>query len=183
MFDKKSQAQALIIADEGPGNVEDTDLHGVHWDHHKYIVEVRPAGEAPFRVETKAKVPIFHHPSPGDVVTVTYDPKNHQAEIQIEGDERYDPKIIREREKAAKAAQHDALLSGAPAPAGQGVVHYVDSGVVHHLNEEPRWTVPAKCPECGARVNQSAAQASSDPRCEYCEQPLPRVHVRTHDLP
>jgi len=28
MFDKKAQTQALIIADEGAGNVEDTDIHG-----------------------------------------------------------------------------------------------------------------------------------------------------------
>ncbi len=29
MFDKKAQAEALILDDEGPGNVVDTDLHGV----------------------------------------------------------------------------------------------------------------------------------------------------------
>jgi hydrogenase maturation factor HypF (carbamoyltransferase family) len=34
-------------------------------------------------------------PQPGDMVTVSYDPKNHKAEIQIEGDPRYDPKIRR----------------------------------------------------------------------------------------
>jgi hypothetical protein len=33
MFDKKAQAEALILADEGVGNVTDTDIHGVHWDH------------------------------------------------------------------------------------------------------------------------------------------------------
>jgi hypothetical protein len=60
MFDKKAQAEALILDDEGPGNVSSTDMHGVHWDHHKYIVAVRPAGQAPFRMETKAKVPISH---------------------------------------------------------------------------------------------------------------------------
>jgi hypothetical protein len=43
--------------------------------------------------------------------------------------------------------------------------------------------VPANCPECGARVDQSAAEASQDLRCEYCEQPLPRIRVRAHDLP
>ncbi|HET9967980.1 MAG TPA: hypothetical protein VFQ68_07055 [Streptosporangiaceae bacterium] len=44
MFDKKFQAEALILDDEGSGHVVDTDLHGVDWDHHKYIVEVRPDG-------------------------------------------------------------------------------------------------------------------------------------------
>ena len=183
MFDKKEPAEALIVADEGPGNVEDTDIHGVHWDHHKYIVEVRPAGQAPFRAETKAKVPIRSKPQPGDLVKVTYDPKDHKVEIQLEGDSRYDPKLVREREKQQAAARRDALLSGAAAPAAQGVVHYENTGVVHHLGEERRWTLPAKCPECGARVDQSAAELSDDPRCEYCEQPLPRLHVRAHDLP
>jgi hypothetical protein len=47
MFDKKLQGEALILDDEGAGNVTDTDFHGVDWDHHKYIVEVRPAGGEP----------------------------------------------------------------------------------------------------------------------------------------
>ena len=65
MFDKKEPAEAQILADEGGGHVIDTDMHGVDWDHHKYILEVRPAGEAAFRVETKAKVAIFHAPQSG----------------------------------------------------------------------------------------------------------------------
>jgi hypothetical protein len=130
-------------------------------------------------------VPIFSHPTRGDVVTVNYEPKNQKTEIQIEGDERYDPKILREKRKEDKAARAQALLSGAPGSGlpGTGTVHYRDSGAVRHLDDEPRWTVPAKCPECGARVDQSAAAMSGDPRCEYCEKPLPRVPVRTHDPP
>jgi len=57
MFDKKVRAEALILDDEGSGHVVDTDLHGVDWDHHQYIVEVRPEGGEPFRIETKVKVP------------------------------------------------------------------------------------------------------------------------------
>jgi len=75
MFDQKVPAEALILDDEGAGHVVDTDFHGVDWDHHKYIVEVRPDGGEPFRVETKVKVAIFHKPQPGDVVKVSYDPK------------------------------------------------------------------------------------------------------------
>jgi hypothetical protein len=169
MFDKKVQAEALILDDEGSGSVVDTDLHGVDWDHHKYIVEVRPAGEAPFRVETKAKVPIFGHPRPGDVVKVLYDPKSRKTEIQIEGDPRYDPKIIRANKKQERAARAEALLGGAPVPSGAaGVVHFVNV-----VDDEPRWRVPATCPECGARVDQPAASAAEHPRCQYCAQPLP----------
>lgn len=120
MFDKKAQAEALILADEGPGGSEDTDIHGVHWDHHKYIVEVRPPGQAAFRVETKAKVPIRSAPQPGDIVKVTYDPKNQKTEIQIAGDPRYDPKLVEAARKQQRDARNSALLSGAPAPAGPG---------------------------------------------------------------
>lgn len=138
MFDKKAQAEALILDDEGSGNVVDTDFHGVRWDHHKYIIEVRPTGEQPFRVETKAKVPISHHPEPGDVVKVSYDPKNHKAEIQIEGDPRYDPKLIRAKTQQDRTVRAEALLSGAPVPNSSGIVHFagdddhrVDGGASH----------------------------------------------------
>ena len=170
MFDKKAQAEAVILADEGPGNVMDADVHGVDWDHHKYIVEVRPPGEDSFRVETKAKVPIFSQPQPGNVVKVSYDPKNHKTEIQIEGDPRYDPKLIRARKKQQRAAQAEALLSGAPVPSAVGVVHHVGDEVD---DDEPRWTVPATCPECGARVDQSTQSMAEHPTCQYCAKPLP----------
>jgi len=169
MFDKKAQAEALILADEGSGNVVDTDLHGVDWDHHKYILEVRPAGEDSFRVETKAKVPIFSQPQPGDVVKVAYDPKNHKTEIQIEGDPRYDPKLIRANKKQQHAASAEALLSGKPLPSALGVVHHVNDEV----DDEPRWKVPANCPECGARVDQSTESMAEHPTCQYCAKPLP----------
>jgi len=63
MFDKKAQAEALILDDEGSGHVVDTDIHGVNWDHHKYIVEVRPPGGEPFRVETKSTASKADHPT------------------------------------------------------------------------------------------------------------------------
>ena len=82
MFDKKVPTEAQILADEGSGNVVDTDMHGVDWDHHKYILEVRPPGETPVRVETKAKVPIFHAPQPGDILATCPRPRatTHEPE-------------------------------------------------------------------------------------------------------
>lgn len=52
-------------------------------------------------------------------------------------------------------------------------------GGVTHLepHHEPQWTVPALCPECGARVDQFTSAKAADPRCEYCHSPLPRVRV------
>lgn len=169
MFDKKVQAQALILEDEGPCGSEDTDIHGVHWDHHKYIVEVRPEGEEAFRVETKAKVPIRSAPHCGDVVTVTYEPKNHKTEVQIAGDPRYDPKLVSAAKKQQDAARRQALLSGAKVPGTRPAV----GDDADDVDDEPRWTVPALCPECGARVDQSRASIAEHPRCEYCAQPLP----------
>ncbi len=112
MFDKKTQAEALILADDGPAGSTDTDIHGVHWDHHKYIVEVRPTGQDPFRVETKTKVATGSSPGTGDLVKVGYDPKSHKTEIQIEGEPRYDPKLVREAKKQQRAARTQALLAG-----------------------------------------------------------------------
>ena len=125
MFDKKAQADAVILADEGPCGSEDTDIHGVHWDHRRFVVEVRPADGAPFRVETKAKIPIRSSPRTGDVVRVSYDAKSHKAEIIIDGDPRYDPKIIREKTMEQRKAMVDALLAGQPAP-GHGPYQNVD---------------------------------------------------------
>lgn len=170
MFDQKTQAEAMVLEDLGSGNTVTRDMHGVDWDHHKYILEVRPAGEDPFRIETKAKVPIFSAPQPGDLVKVTYEHKSHKTEIQVEGDPRYDPKIIRENKKQQKAAREQALLSGAPVPARTGVVHHVGRELAE---DEPRWVVPAICPECGARVDQSAASTAEHPKCEYCARLLP----------
>jgi hypothetical protein len=117
MFNRKVLTEAQVLMDEGPGNVMDTDLHGVHWDHHTYILEVHPPGEAPVRVETKAKVPVRSAPQPGDKVKVSYDPQHHKAEIQLDGDPRYDPKLIRARQQQSRDAEAQALLNGAPAAA------------------------------------------------------------------
>ena len=39
--------------------------------------------------------------------------------------------------------------------------------------EVKRWTLPDHCPNCGAPVNQAMQSFQSDPRCPFCEQPLP----------
>jgi hypothetical protein len=122
MFDKKVLAEAQVLADEGSGNVVERDTHGVPWDHRKYILEVRPAGQAAFRVEVKAKVPSLHAPKAGDMVKVGYDPKNHTTEIQLKGDPRYDPQLRRANAKQQRAAEAQALLNGAPAAPVSGAV-------------------------------------------------------------
>jgi hypothetical protein len=43
------QAEAVILDDLGSGNTVSRDMRRVDQDHQKYILEVRPAGEDPFR--------------------------------------------------------------------------------------------------------------------------------------
>jgi hypothetical protein len=50
------------------------------------------------------------------VVKVSYDPKSHKTGIHIEGDPRYDPKLIRATSKQRRTAHREALLNGAPVP-------------------------------------------------------------------
>jgi hypothetical protein len=37
----------------------------------------------------------------------------------------------------------------------------------------PPWSVPARCPNCGAPVDQATASRAADPHCEFCGQPVP----------
>jgi hypothetical protein len=62
MFDAKERAEAVVLAVEPPGAFSETDMHGTEWEHRKYILEVRPAGQPSFRVEAKAKVAVFPVP-------------------------------------------------------------------------------------------------------------------------
>lgn len=42
----------------------------------------------------------------------------------------------------------------------------------------PPWVVPARCPDCGAPVDQATASRDPDPKCEFCRQPLPVSPLR-----
>jgi hypothetical protein len=158
---KMVSADAKVLSDEGGGSMVNTDLHGDNWDHHKYIVEVRPEGEAPFRAEARGKVCIAFSPSPGDVLRVRYDPKSHKTDLDLDGDDRYNPKAVRAKWKAKEAAQRQALLDGDPAP----------SAIVDDLDDE--WEAPEKCPGCGAPVDDMNAEVEDHHRCPFCQQPLP----------
>jgi hypothetical protein len=42
----------------------------------------------------------------------------------------------------------------------------------------PPWAVPARCPNCGAPVDQALASQDRDPHCQFCEQPVPVMPLR-----
>jgi hypothetical protein len=172
MFEKAEHAEALVLEAE-PTAIPEYDMQGMEHEHRKYILEVRPAGQQPFRVETKARVAIIAHPVQGETVTVRYDPRTHKTELHIEGDPRYDLNLIRESRKQHEKARREALLSGAPDLEEERWAQHV--GRAH---DKPQWTVPAACPQCGARVDQAAASAAEHPKCQYCENPLPHERVR-----
>ena len=196
MFEAKERAEAVVLAIEPLGGCYETDIHGIEWQHRKYILEVRPAGQRPFRVEAKAKVGTWTCPGTGDAVTVSFDPKNHKTEIQIDGDPRWDPRLVRQARKEREAAHNRALLNGGTYdPADLAVTHDIaDQALSHNAEQlaelrrarqhprvappEPQWTVPELCPECGARVDQFTGSKAENPRCEYCHSPLPRVRVQ-----
>lgn len=37
----------------------------------------------------------------------------------------------------------------------------------------PRWRVPEQCAHCGARVEQAVQSRADQPRCTFCNEPLP----------
>jgi hypothetical protein len=109
---KKATAKAKIIADEGYVMVDRNQRRTLQ--HHTYIIEVHPDGGEPFRTEVKAWVPWPGQPRAGHVLNVSYDPESRQAELQIEGDPRYDWKLREAQAQADAARQREQLLNEPP---------------------------------------------------------------------
>jgi hypothetical protein len=203
VFEKKLAATALVLADEGDlhPSLNDVDRHGTSWEKHKYVLEVRPEGGTPFRVETKCRVPTMSSPDPGDLVNVLYAPKDHSTEMVIEGDARYDPKVRRakrEEERRQQVASAQALLHGAnPDDLGKNAALTGDPDLdelveleARQQSRDPRelWEMATngqhetrkarraaltECPECRALVDQSAPSTAMPPVCPRCGKPLP----------
>jgi hypothetical protein len=109
---KKAAAKAKIIADEGYGMVNKSGRRTLQ--HQTYIVEVHPDGEEPFRTEVKAWVAWPGQPAVDDVVNVTYDPKSHKAELELEGDPRFDWKLQEAQAEKQATQQREQLLREPP---------------------------------------------------------------------
>ena len=113
MFGEKVPAKATIVADEGYKYADNSAKHALQ--HEKYIVEVHPDGEEPFRTEVKGWVSWTDMPKVGDEITVLHHPGSHNVELHLEGDPRFDWKL-----KDAEKAKHDAArreeLLNAPIP-------------------------------------------------------------------
>jgi hypothetical protein len=73
----------------------------------KYVIEVQPDGEPPFRTEATAKTYGIQWPTTGSV-NVEYNTKSHKARIITEGDRHFVPKPA----PNAKAEQRRRALDG-----------------------------------------------------------------------
>jgi hypothetical protein len=107
---KKVAAQAKILADEGSGWAMKSA--SVALQRQKYIIEVYPPGEPPFRVETKVWVSWLDAPGVGMMVNVLYVPGTQKAKIVIKGDPRFDWELRAAEKKQAAEAERTRLLNG-----------------------------------------------------------------------
>jgi hypothetical protein len=111
MFGKKKvAAKARILADEGYGMAKNSG--SVALQHQKYIIEVHPPDEPSFRIEVKAWVSWTDRPQEGDEVNVLYKPGTHDAELDLEGDPRFDWELRASEQASKDAARRDELLNG-----------------------------------------------------------------------
>src|SRR3982751_3302711 len=109
MFGRKTQtAKAKILSDEGYHMAENSGT--VALQHEKYIVEVHPEGAPPFRTETVAWVSWTDRPAVGDIMDVRYAPGSQHVDLVIEGDPRYDWRLIAAQKDAADQQQRRNLL-------------------------------------------------------------------------
>lgn len=113
MFGRKTvAAKARILADEGYTMVNKSQTHTLQ--HQKYIIEVRPDRDRPFRTEVRVWVSWPGQPKVGDWVDVSYDPKSHKVKVELEGDPRFDWRLQRARAEEQAARQREELLREQP---------------------------------------------------------------------
>jgi hypothetical protein len=126
----------------------------------RYVVEIFPRDRDPFQATIVVdpfddKWDNFYYASQGDVRGFVFDPASGAASFDL-SDKRND--------RAAQMKAGDDLLeqvqAGVPAASGEAITG-------------PPWVVPAQCPSCGAPVDQARARMEPDPKCTFCDQPLP----------
>jgi hypothetical protein len=81
------------------------------WRKYDFIVDVRPAGDPPFRTELQETFLVTGlKPRAGDVVPVIFDPSSHDVMFDLDGDSRYDLDAL----KAEQQATREHLLREPP---------------------------------------------------------------------
>lgn len=124
MFARKLEADAQVVAAE---NLQGTVTHdGPSWhETWRWILDVRPAAGAPYRVmvEDTIKRPHYVAPKQGDPVTVEYEAKApEKVGLKLKGDRRYDSFFAenewKKEQKEANANRVDPFGAALDAPPG-----------------------------------------------------------------
>jgi hypothetical protein len=89
-------------------------------------------------------------PQEGDVVQVVYEHGTHKADLQIEGDPRYDWKLRKATSDAASAVRRDELLHGSVGPtARRGTSQSSD----RQSGDKPSGDIQSGAPRSGAQLD------------------------------
>jgi hypothetical protein len=115
MFGKKAQAPAVVV------DVEERGRGMTAGDvRRRFALEVRPADAPAFRVMVDHTF-LWSDPIPGEgtTVTVEYEAKHpDRAELKMDGDPRYDRKLVKELRHQQESARESALDAELTAPPG-----------------------------------------------------------------
>ena len=103
-----------------------TEGLGVKYD---FVVDVLPAEGEPFRVELTQRLPqMVSAPQAGDVVNVKYSSKSKKAQLELEGDLRYDRNMLVQAQRQDAQKLEEAIRStppGTPMPEPSRQAHDV----------------------------------------------------------
>jgi hypothetical protein len=151
---RMSQVRVSVSFKDGPATQFSEELANLYQpapgsSEARCLAEVREAEQLrhPDRIP-KIQLPL----SLGEMVAVRYDTADPR-------------KMVIDVPALQKRALHDYLRQEqqprgqSPARPGAGI--------------GPPWIVPAQCPNCGAPVDQAKASQDRDPRCQFCQQPVP----------
>jgi hypothetical protein len=109
---------------EAPATVVDVEQHGRGMSQgelkYRFVLEVQPPDSQPFRVMVEH---VFLYsdvvPEQGGTVNVEYEVKHpDKAKLALDGDPRYDRKLMKERQKEQGSAREDQLQAELAAPPG-----------------------------------------------------------------
>jgi hypothetical protein len=85
--------------------------------HYEVVLDIAATDGPAFRTTTDHWFNTLFSPSPGDVVKVSYDPKNHKTKINTDGDPRYD---LRAHEQQRHRNEKAVVEAAKAQPPGTG---------------------------------------------------------------
>ena len=109
---------------EAPATVVDVEQHGRGMSEgelkYRFVLEVQPADAQAFRVMVEHTF-LYSDvvPEQGGTVNVEYEVKHpDKANLALDGDPRYDRKLVKERRNERRSSREDQLQAELQAPSG-----------------------------------------------------------------